>query len=73
MLENTRKYTIERVLWDAKAEDIPKLAPGLATLANEMAEKVARVYVHEAFSAGSLDSSSVVVPAAMQPVAMGKL
>lgn len=72
MLENTRKYTIERVLWDAKPEDIPQLVGPLTTLANEMAEKVARVYVHEAFSAGSLDSSSVVVPAAMERVAMGK-
>jgi phosphoglycerate kinase len=72
VLENTRKYPIERVLWEAKAEDIPKLASSLATLANEMAEKIARVYVHEAFSAGSLDSSSVVVPAAMDRVAMGK-
>jgi phosphoglycerate kinase len=44
----------------------------LAKLANEFAEKVAKVYVHEAFSAGSLDSSSVVVPIAMDRVAMGK-
>jgi len=72
MLENVRKYDIERVLWKAKANDIPKLAPRLAKLANEFAEKVARVYVHEAFSAGSLDASSLVVPAAMERVAMGK-
>ena len=71
VLENTRKYDIERVLWKAKAEEIPKLAEPLATLANEFAEKVAKVYVHEAFSAGSLDSSSVVVPAAMDRVALG--
>jgi len=32
---------------------------------------VARVYVHEAFSAGSLDASSVVVPAAQERVALG--
>ncbi len=72
MLENTRKYEIERVLWDAQADDIPKLAPALATLANDVAEKIAKVYVHEAFSAGSLDSSSVVIPAAMDRVALGK-
>ena len=35
-------------------------------------QKVAKVYVHEAFSAGSLDASSVVVPAAMERVALGK-
>ena len=64
VLQNTRKYDIERVLWKAKPADIDKLAEKLAKLANEFAQKVAKVYVHEAFSAGSLDASSVVVPAA---------
>ncbi len=71
MLENTRKYDIERVLWKAKPDDIPKLVEPLTKLANEFAEKVATVYVHEAFSAGSFDSSSVVVPAGMDRVALG--
>lgn len=71
VLENTRKYDAERLLWKAKADDVPRLAEPLAKLANEFAEKVARVYVHEAFSAGSLDGSSVVVPAAMDRVALG--
>jgi phosphoglycerate kinase len=71
-LENTRKYGAERLLWKAKPEDAPQLAEPLAKLANQYAEKVAKVYVHEAFSAGSLDSSSVVVPAAMDRVALGK-
>lgn len=72
MLENTRKYPIERVLWKAKPADIPTLAPKLAHIANEYAEKLAKVYVNEAFSAGSLDTSSVVAPAGMQRVALGK-
>lgn len=72
MLENARKYDVERVLWKAKPADIPKLSEKLARLANQFADKVAKVYVHEAFSAGSLDSSSVVVPSAMERVAMGK-
>lgn len=71
VLENTRKYDAERLLWKAKPDDIPRLVEPLAKLANEFAEKVARVYVHEAFSAGSLDSSSVVVPSAMDRVALG--
>ena len=37
-----------------------------------MRHEAARVYVHEAFSAGSLDASSVVVPAAMDQVALGR-
>ena len=72
MLENTRKYDVERVLWKAKAADLPKLADRLAKFANELAQKVAKVYIHEAFSAGSLDASSVVAPAAMDRVALGK-
>ncbi len=72
MLQNTRKYDIERTLWKAKAADVDKLAEKLAKLANEFAAKVAKFYIHEAFSAGSLDASSVVVPAAMEMVALGK-
>ncbi len=71
VLENTRRYAIERVLWDAQPSDLQKLAPQLARLANEFADKVATVYVNEALSAGSLDSSSTVVPAAMDRVALG--
>ncbi|MBN2580484.1 MAG: phosphoglycerate kinase [Pirellulales bacterium] len=72
VLQNTRKYDIERVLWKAKPDDLPKLADKLAKFANEMTAKIAKVYIHEAFSAGSLDSSSMVVPAAMEMVAVGK-
>jgi phosphoglycerate kinase len=71
VLENARRYAIERVLWDAKAQDLPRLAPDLAKFANQCAERIAKVYVNEALSAGSLDSSTTVVPAAMQRVALG--
>ncbi len=70
VLDNTRRYAIERVLWDATPDDLPALAPKLARLANEFA-KLGTVYVNEALSAGSLDSSSTVVPAAMDRVALG--
>lgn len=72
VLDNTRRYAIERALWDTSAADLPALAPKLAQLANEFATKIARVYVNEALSAGSLDSSSTIVPAAMDRVALGK-
>jgi phosphoglycerate kinase len=71
MLENTRKYEIERVLWKAKPSDLPRLAPQLASFANSMSQ-LARVFVNEALSAGSLDASSTIVPAAMDRVALGK-
>ena len=70
LLENTRKYAIERALWKAKPDSIPELAPQLAQLANSLAS-IAPVYVNEAFSAGSLDASSTVVPAAMEHAALG--
>ena len=40
-------------------------------LARQFADRLARVYVNEALSAGSLDTSSVIVPAAMERVALG--
>jgi phosphoglycerate kinase len=72
MLENTRRYNIERVLWKAKPADAPKLADQLAGFANECAAKMAKVYVNEALSAGSLDASTIVVPQAMDRIALGK-
>jgi phosphoglycerate kinase len=72
LLENTRRYAIERMLWDAKPEDAPKLAKTLDGFAHQVADQIARVYVNEALSAGSLDASSCVIPAAMDKVALGK-
>lgn len=71
VLENTRAYEIERALWKARVSDLDALAPRLAMFANSCAEKIASVYVNEALSAGSLDASSTVVPAAMERVALG--
>jgi phosphoglycerate kinase len=70
MLENTRKYDIERALWKAKPADLPAIAPKLAKLASEFA-KLSSTYVFEALSAGSLDACSVAVPAATERVALG--
>ncbi|MDA7977559.1 MAG: phosphoglycerate kinase [Pirellulales bacterium] len=71
LLENTRKYEIERALWKAKSAEIERLAPRLAQFADSLAG-VAGVYVNEAFSAGSLDASSTIVPAAVGRVALGQ-
>jgi phosphoglycerate kinase len=59
-------------LWKAKEEDLAAIVPKLAALANSVAENVAKVYVNEALSAGSLDASSTIVPLAMDRVALGK-
>ena len=72
VLQNTRKYDIERVLWKKKADDLTDdIVEPLATFANSVAEKIATVYVSEAFSAGNLDTSTCVVPASMEKVALG--
>jgi phosphoglycerate kinase len=47
------------------------LVEPLSKLANEFASKIATAYVNEALSAGSLDASSTIVPAAMNRVALG--
>ncbi len=71
VLENTRRYGLECVLWKATCDDLPRLSEPLAKLANEFATKVATLYVNEALSAGSTDASSTVVPAAMDRVCLG--
>jgi len=73
VLENVRAHPIETVLWKAKTEqDVTALAPKLAAFATSIAERIACVYVNEALSAGSLDTSSTVVPIAMDRVALGR-
>ncbi len=71
MLDNTRRYDIERALWNADCDDLDRLCEPLAQLANEFATKVATTYINEALSAGSLDASSTAVPAAMDRVCLG--
>ncbi len=72
VLENTRRYDIERVLWKAKPAELPGIVRDLTRFANELAAKVARVYINEALSAGSLDASSTIVPAAMDRSVLGQ-
>jgi phosphoglycerate kinase len=72
VLQNVRAHDIETVLWKAKDDALPGLAEKLATAANSIADKIASVYVNEALSAGSLDTSSTVVPLAMKRIALGK-
>jgi phosphoglycerate kinase len=72
MLENTRKYAIERLLWEAGPDDVTKVAPTLAKYVNEISTKIADVYVNEALSAGSMDASSTVAPAGMKRAVLGQ-
>ena len=72
LLENTRRYKLEQVLWKAKPADLAGLAPKLAAYANGMRDKIARVHVNEGFAASNRDLSSTVVPVTMDRCALGK-
>ncbi len=72
LLENTRKYKLEQVLWKAKPADLPALADRLHHYAAGMADKIADVHVNEGFAASNRDLSSTLVPVATRYNALGK-
>lgn len=71
VLENTRKYSLERLLWKAKADDLEEISPRIASYANTVREKLAVVHVNEGFAASNRDLSSTVVPLTMDQTALG--
>ena len=71
VLENTRKYSMERLLWKATPIDLPAMAERLARYANGMRDKLAAVHVNEGFAASNRDLSSTLVPLAMDHIALG--
>jgi len=72
VLENTRRYTLERLLWNATEKDLPELAGRVANYANSMREKLAAVHVNEGFAASNRDLSSTIVPLTMDRCALGR-
>lgn len=71
MLENTRRYDIERLLWKLPAEEFEKNIPGLHALAKDIYENVSPTLVNEALAASNFDFSSAVLPLVMDQVAYG--
>jgi len=71
VLENTRKYAMERLLWEAEPDDLPTMAQRLTNYANQMRDKLAAVHVNEGFAASNRDLSSTLVPLTMDRVALG--
>lgn len=71
VLENTRRYALETVLWKARPADLPDLAERLANYANGMRYKLAAVHVNEGFASSNRDLSSTLVPVGMDRVALG--
>ena len=71
MLENTRRYEIERIMWKLRSEEFDSVVRPLYSLATEICENVSAVLVNEALAASNFDFSSSVLPLVMDKVALG--
>jgi len=71
MLENTRRYDIERALWKAKEADFQGIAADMYELAADFRERIAAVEINEAIAASNFDFSSAALPLIMARTAMG--
>lgn len=71
MLENTRKYDIERALWKAKDAEFRGIAEKMYSLAADFRERVTSIEINEAIAASNIDFSSTAIPLTMAQTAMG--
>ena len=71
VLENTRKYQLEQLLWKAKIEELDGLSEKLTNYANDVREKLASIHVNEGFAASNRDLSSTLVPLSMERNVLG--
>jgi phosphoglycerate kinase len=71
MLENTRKYEIERVMWNANERNFPELCEKLYRLALDFRQRLTSVEINEAIAASNFDFSSSVLPLIMSKTSLG--
>ncbi|MGD2109422.1 MAG: phosphoglycerate kinase [Phycisphaerae bacterium] len=71
LLEQTRRYEIERALWDVPEVQLASETADLFGCARAVAEHIATSYVFEAIGSHNPDWSSVVLPGAMRQVYLG--
>lgn len=71
LLENTRKYDIERALWKATEETFPAISEKMFTISKDIHDRLTHVEINEAIAASNVDFSSVAIPLLMQKTAMG--
>ncbi len=71
MLENTRKFDLERALWKAKEEQFPDIAKKMFLVVTDIAQRLTTVEINEAIAASNMDFSSVAIPLLMSKTAMG--
>lgn len=67
LLENTRKYDFETVLWDLELHQLsPALVNRLDKVTSSICPGIARNYIFDALASSNADWSSIVVPAYME-------
>jgi 3-phosphoglycerate kinase len=71
LLDNTRKYGIETLLWKEKTPIAPGLSSRLHQLAADFAARIGTIEINEGIAASNLDFSSSVLPLSMSKTAMG--
>ncbi|UCC64701.1 MAG: phosphoglycerate kinase [Anaerolineae bacterium] len=71
MLENTRKYDIERAIWTASERSFPTICEKMYCLALDIRRRLTEVEINEAIAASNFDFSSSVLPLAMLKTALG--
>lgn len=71
MLENTRKYDIERALWKATEADFEGISDNMFSVAEDFRERVSTIEINEAIAASNFDFSSSALPLMMTKTAMG--
>ena len=71
MLENTRKYDIERAMWKASEESFPRICKKMYPLALDFRRRLTEIEINEAIAASNFDFSSSVLPLAMSKTALG--
>jgi len=71
MLENTRKYNMERALWNATPEGFASVAKQMHSICVDARARVSDVELNEAIAASNMDFSSVALPLAMRRTGLG--
>jgi phosphoglycerate kinase len=71
VLENARKYGLERALWSLSPDEFDSVAPRLLASAEAMRDTFSDYLVNEGLSASNLDFSSCVLPLVMSRSTLG--
>jgi len=71
MLENTRKYNIERALWNASEDSFLDICDKMYSLALDFRERLTEIEINEAIAASNFDFSSSVLPLVMSKTVLG--